>query len=1050
MTETNGASAATQGSLAGGAVPASSVPRRRRWLRGLLIVLGLLVLGVALLPTLLSTGPVRRLALRQVNGRIPGTLELADWSLGWFSGFRLAGIVLRDPAGAMVVEVESVTVTASVPQLLGSTHRLGTVTVSAPRIDLILYPDGGSNLLTALRTSQPSDKPRGPDSAPGESGPPLAAAPLAVVGDIAVRNGEISVRVPDIAPPFTIHELNSDLHLDRLDQPIRLTIKALLGESRAAFEQTTTVANLLQGPDALATDTTLSWIDLDLAEFAPLARHFGVPVNVVGVLDGNLTAQTQGKAGIQAVGHVVGRNLSATGGPLGKDRPTLKTVSLDFDLAKADRTLTIAKFALISPLATADASGDVTLPAAGGIPTGNLTAVAVVHVAPLAAQLPGTLKLHEGMVPVAGKAMLNVKLTSDADRATAIVALRLEDLAATRQGQRIELDQPVIAAMKASFSPQGPEIETLQVTSAFVNATGKGNLDDFSLRLTSDLAAARREAAKFIDLGAVTAGGTADLTLRLQKGEGADRKLLESVFTLASLDLAGLTPAPLRLDKATLSVRTEAVLTPERKLRELRNFQADLASSIAQAAVHAERITPVPGAPPEIVGGKIDATANLADLAGFAIGIGVLPADLSLGGNARFATGLAIQDGLITADPITLEIPALMVKRGDKQVSDPNFSFGARAEVAPQQGNVDFSALSLSSQILRFKGTAALHDWKGARRLSIDGDLGCDFDRLGPMVAALSGKPVELGGQDERPFHLATSLSAKTLRERILATTATFGGRLARAGYDGIAATDVDMPSTIRDGIARTDGRGALGGGAFLLPATLDANAESPALTLPADTAVLSGVDMTNEAIGLLLSKFVPIFNGTVAGSGKVSLLSRECRIPIQGDILAGTRFDGILAFSGGRMEAVGFLREALAMARLEKEAVTLPNQRVVVKVQDGKALHEPLLLSIGGVSVEISGGLTLADRQLDYWIVLPVTPALLGDNKSLYELLKGESIRVHVAGPANKPKVARDTFQENLSRLIRRAAPKLLEKEGKDLLRQGLQDFLNKKKKKK
>src|SRR5689334_22858974 len=73
-------------------------PKRKRrkwpWIVGAFVLL--LVLLVALLPTLISSGIGRSLVVSQVNSRINGKVQIQDWSLGWFSGISVDGLVIND------------------------------------------------------------------------------------------------------------------------------------------------------------------------------------------------------------------------------------------------------------------------------------------------------------------------------------------------------------------------------------------------------------------------------------------------------------------------------------------------------------------------------------------------------------------------------------------------------------------------------------------------------------------------------------------------------------------------------------------------------------------------------------------------------------------------------------------------------------------------------------------------------------------------------------------------------------------------------------------
>jgi hypothetical protein len=791
------------------------------------------------------------------------------------------------------------------------------------------------------------------------------------------------------------------------------------------------------------------------------------------------------------------------------------------------------------------------------MPTGNLATTLHVQVANLAQELPRTLRLRKGMVPSGGELAMTARLASDQGRSTIVAAARLDGLAAMHEGRRLELEQPIVAALKAAFAGGELEVEELTFDASFAQATGKGSLRDFSLTLASDLAAAQHEAAKFIDLRGIQAAGMANLGLRVQEqAEGVRR--IDGRLDLAGLDLAGLTPQPARLDKAVLTMQADAVFADgEGMPREVRHVQATLASSLADASLRLARVVPpsAAGALPEIADGQLDIVADLAKVTAFAVGIGRMPPGLALGGAARFATGLAVRDGLVSASGLSLAIMEPRLQMGEKRMADATFAFrgeiearpgtrtvagrtlvaeiaGGQLEIplldipdwgtlphgastdfagrfelarlrevlreamptaadvaiagaltfagtaampdpghqrlalkadianlavtrageplhreekvsletvavfAPQAGDIDLPVLALVSELLTLRTQVSVRDVRVRKALAAEGHLACDFDRLGPVVAALSGQPVILAGHHEGPFKVATLLSAKTLRERILGSAVeTTPLRLDRAGYDRIVASEVDAPMAVGGGIVTSSLRCLLGGGTVSLPATIDANVPVPALVLPPATAVFADVDLSNELVSWLLVRFLPIFNGITAASGKVGLLARECQVPIEGDIAGGIRFDGDLGFSGGRMEAVGFLREALAMAGIERQAVTLPDQAVAVTVRDGKATHGPLRFMVGKNPVAVHGSINLATKALDYRIELPITLEMVGGRRELYELLKDEVIEVRVEGSAQEPRIARDAFRDNLSRLIRSA--------GGAILRRGLQDLL-------
>ena len=196
---------------------AAAGKRRWPWILAGLVALGFMV--IALLPAILSARPFLRMALRHVNKRINGNVEVESWSLGWFSGFRLNGIRVSDVQGNTVAEVESVTLPATVPALLRSRKEFGTLEIVGPAADIVLYPDGTNNLGRLIKRAG------GPAaSAPAKEAPPLG---FDLIGAIAVRNGQITVR-PAAQPgagqaaapkPFLIGDLSADIKVVSTREP---------------------------------------------------------------------------------------------------------------------------------------------------------------------------------------------------------------------------------------------------------------------------------------------------------------------------------------------------------------------------------------------------------------------------------------------------------------------------------------------------------------------------------------------------------------------------------------------------------------------------------------------------------------------------------------------------------------------------------------------------------------------------------------------------------------------------------------------------------------
>ena len=108
---------------------AAKKKRRRRWPYVVLVLLLLLGLLVVLLPTIAGTGPARIILVGQINQRLNGRVDIADWSLGWTSPLSVTGMRVYDAQGVQVIELPKLTTGLTLLDAVRGRLHLGKVTV---------------------------------------------------------------------------------------------------------------------------------------------------------------------------------------------------------------------------------------------------------------------------------------------------------------------------------------------------------------------------------------------------------------------------------------------------------------------------------------------------------------------------------------------------------------------------------------------------------------------------------------------------------------------------------------------------------------------------------------------------------------------------------------------------------------------------------------------------------------------------------------------------------------------------------------------------------
>jgi hypothetical protein len=365
------------------------------------------------------------------------------------------------------------------------------------------------------------------------------------------------------------------------------------------------------------------------------------------------------------------------------------------------------------------------------------------------------------------------------------------------------------------------------------------------------------------------------------------------------------------------------------------------------------------------------------------------------------------------------------------------------AALRPETEELTIEAATLNSNMLKVTANGSFRDWSGGQHVDLVGEMAWDLDRIGPVVAAFTGKPIEMRGKSVNPFNVKMSLAATDWREMIRQAIADVGMSIPLLRVMGIEVESVDIPVAVGQGHALVTLRSRLNQGTVLIPADVDFSATGPPLlTLPQNTALLSDVEISDVLANQVLARVSPVFTQCVVLGGKVGLTSNQFRAPLGEELLQRATMEGELVLEGVELSSSGLLQPVLELIGVGAVGISIPDASVRVVLKEGKIQQAPLRIQVLEYGLILSGTIGL-DTSLDMFVDVPVTGEMLGENQEVLELLKDEVVRIHVTGTAASPKVSRDIFKENLSRLVKPAAEQLLRKRGEDFLRKGIEDIL-------
>ncbi len=224
----------------------SPPPKRRplRWLVRLAALLILLVgLLVAFVPTILSTDGFRNTLVDRANGSLAGTVEIDTLRFSWTEGQRIQGLSVwpgRAGEGQPLLRLPQAEFAMSFAPLLSGNLDVQAA-VEGFAAQLVLHADGRTSLDDLLGTSPEdpaADESDDEHSDSERTDGPATIAPLPLRADIALRGGSALVVDEKLGITTGVEGLAVDVTSADYDDPVELLVTGdtVLADERFPFE----------------------------------------------------------------------------------------------------------------------------------------------------------------------------------------------------------------------------------------------------------------------------------------------------------------------------------------------------------------------------------------------------------------------------------------------------------------------------------------------------------------------------------------------------------------------------------------------------------------------------------------------------------------------------------------------------------------------------------------------------------------------------------------------------------------------------------------------
>lgn len=497
------------------------IPRpRRRWLRRVFLVAvvglgGLLCVVLALPWTVELPFAQRGLAAAATRVLAPSAVLFDHITVSWSRPIVLRNVILRDAQGDDIVASPDAHLSWNLWDALWSRPDPLTLTLDHARVDIERLTDGTIDLLDTLK-------------------PVLKDEPDRTIL-VRIADGTLRFRAAGLKEPFTADKADIDLDLNAYPQPNAWRLKLERARENAPPGKVEIVGSLgrKKGEGGQAEDLDLKIV----GERWPWVFTTD-EVQARGLFEGSLAADQKG-GNLAVEGDARLLELSATGPAIAGDELRLDTVNLALKLKHEGDVWTSDRLSATSMLGKLSASGSYP-PAEGR----SAVLEGKIDLAALARQLPRTLRLRPDIHVEKGSADLRAEMTGNAGESVQAINVKagLTDLTARRDKQTLTFRDPVALAALLHRTADSLTLDHLDVTTPFLTATGRGDLDQgISVAAKVDLGALSERLHDWLDMGDLKLAGQGTINARYQRVKGQFEGKADAEFNkLAASGLPGI------------------------------------------------------------------------------------------------------------------------------------------------------------------------------------------------------------------------------------------------------------------------------------------------------------------------------------------------------------------------------------------------------------------------------------------------------------------------------------------------------------------------------
>ena len=1032
---------------------------RRRWLPNVMLwlLLGLAVLGVVLLPRILSLPAVRERVVSHINEKIaPATLAVDEWSLCWRRGQRASGVSFSDPERGVDIAIGDIEVSARLLSLLPyRSVNTGTITLSNPTVKLtpqetVIEEDYNGFVAECTPTLVDDDEESDVEAVAGitdvvESQPAVVSKkkktvatsePLArlrrlpVKGRIVVNGGRVVLGDATFGAVTLLDQLSGALAMSGWREPLVAEAEATapLGENSG----TLAVKGELPAPELLMRrefsdpaclgSVHMAIDSLDLRTLAPLLAFFSGKKWVdSGMLDLKADISFKGREQVAAKAElgVVGLVMAVSG----TAPPAPGDVHLNFAARRDNRGVVVDSCKLVSPWGEIRADGRLETSATEATPVGVVTARGRGDLATLVRDFRPLLRINEALGVNRGEVSFDAKLSGSAHERGFVGEVAAHDLALVYDNKPVRISRTprLVLEMRLPYT-ESPIVDKFELTLPFAAARGAGRFDKGALSGEIDLTAMSRDYRNIIAGCPLMVG---NIMFRIGSTRVGSHAQLDTTASIENLAVQLRPSKRVVVEQADIRLLCRVPLEEGLPRPVIEDISWTYAFDAGVVNGGIARVLLAAGGKPSTAEGITVAVDLELAKAIAALGTVVpLAAGTTFEGRALFNTTAEFTAGTLAAR-YAAAIHNFRFKSAKWGHEEREARANGSVEWRLGMDELKINETVVSGEWLEVVSSGMIRDLAGSMAAKLDGTLKVDYDVLGQRIAATGLNMAGAAGKPAaRNFtfqgNLANGVSA--LRSYGAANGSLGVGSLYFLGLD---ITPADTSFKLKDGLLSLAYRTQAGAGKITLLPQIQVAIHPPVMEIDGTSLILERVPLTQPMTDMLLAMANPLLRGCLAGEGGVSLEVSEMSVPLAAGMADQIEATCRIKLHDAPFVMAGVLGEILAISGVEAKEVRFRETEITAVCRDGKVTTSPFEVSINGHIVRFHGVVGF-DHSVAYIVEVPLSRKLVG--KRVWPYVEGIVLRFPVGGTLTNLQFDKEGARREAQRILREAAGRVVD----------------------